>query len=174
MEIKQFDPNAEDRQSLRNLEAGRIAVRSHIPGRRVAKAIQHGYGQLAALARDRCPGLLIIFNNVSHEPTHTDPMMVLIAMYGQITVPVLVPADRSAEPQFMPARWGGKKSVSRAHNKALSAIGILYSAQSGEPGITFYHNVFAAHSFEPEWLRAPDVRHYAVPDVVQFSEWVEV
>ena len=174
VEVKQFDPNTEDRQSLRDLKAERMFVRSYKPGRRIAKAIQHGYGQLASLARDRCPGLLIIYNNVPHEPTHTDPMMVRIAMYGQITVPILAPSDPSAQPQFGPAYWGGKKSVSHAHNKALSAVGVLYSTQSGDAGVTLYHNVFAAHPFAPDWLRAPDVRHYTVTDVVRFSEWVEV
>lgn len=174
VEVKQFDPNQEDREALKALLAGQVRVRSYNPGRRIAKAIQHGYGQLASLARGRCPGLLVIYNNVGHDPTHTDPMMVRIALYGQITVPVLVPADPSINPTFLPPKWGAKKSVSKEHNRALSAVGVLYKTVGGDVGMTFYHNVFASHAFTPDSLRAPDVKHYVVPDAVNFSEWVEV
>lgn len=174
VEIKQFDPNREDREALRALNAGEVRVRSHNPGRRVAKAIQHAYTQIASLARGRCPGILVIYNNVEHEPTHTDPMMIRIAMYGQITVPVLVPANPSIRPQFLAPKWGGKKSVSQTHNRALSAVGVLYRTVAGDIGLTFYHNIFATHQFNPDWFRVPDVKHYTVTDAVTFSDWVEV
>ena len=100
--------------------------------------------------------------------------MVRIAMYGQITAPVLVPADPSVSPQFLPPKWGGKKSVSQEHNRALSAVGVLYKTVAGDVGLTFYHNIFATQPLKPDWLRVPDVKHYTVPDAVSFSEWVAV
>lgn len=101
-------------------------------------------------------------------------MMVRIAMYGQITVPILVPTDPSVEPQFLSPKWGGKKSVSKKHNRALSAVGVLYKTIGGDVGLTLYHNIFATHAFHPDWLRGPEVKHYTVRDAVNFSEWVEV
>jgi len=106
----------------------------------------------------------VVYNNIPFGLAHTDPMMVLVAMYGQLLATVAVSKDMSERPYLTETRFGGKRGVTEAQITCLSALCVLYERESGEPGLTFYHNSFATPRFDPDLLRAPNVRHYGVAD----------
>jgi hypothetical protein len=176
VEVKQLDPNEVDRKHECDLLAGKLAVYSIDPGKRIRQLITRGKTQLRALAKDRHPAVLVMYNNVPFAHSYTDPMCILMAMYGYITVPVQVPGNPAQSPHFLDPRFGPKRSLTEEHNTSISALGVLYRDQKQQPGINFYHNVFAGIPLNPEFIRAESVRHYRAPTASsgEFQFWVEV
>lgn len=175
-EVKQLDPNPADRRDQQALGRGEIVLRAYDPGKRIRQDIRSGRAQIRALAKDQCPGLLVIFNMVSVAPLHTDPMAVLLAMYGQLQVRVAIPRAPGAEPSVVSSRFGPKRSMNEAHNTTISAVCVLYETLDREPAVNFYHNAFAAMPFNPDWLRHPLVKHYGIRDAAshRFEDWSEL
>jgi hypothetical protein len=161
-EIKQLNPNASDRAAARAMAHGRPGGFGGEAGSRIRHLIDKGKMQVANLARGRCPGLLVIFNNVEACPSYTDPMFVMVAMYGHLTLDYLLHSDPSIPPTTIRVRHGLKNKVSPSSNTSLSAVCILQERSDGRALLTFYHNKFAAIPFGPEWLRAPEVWHYGI------------
>jgi hypothetical protein len=54
-EIKQFDPNEEEAEPIRRMEAGGIGGTTTEPGDRIRKAIRSASKQLKALSKGECP-----------------------------------------------------------------------------------------------------------------------
>ena len=175
VEVKQIEPNADDRAHEEAIERDEVEVRSYPIGKRVRQEITDGKRQIRNLAKGRCPGLLVLYNNVPFGQTHTDPMMILLAMYGQLVVDMAVPADKRVSPYVAGSRFGGSRSVTQTDNTSLSAIGVLHDLDH-RPALTFYHNSFAEYPFEPDWLRSRQVHHYGVSQTTssEFRNWVEV
>jgi len=69
VELKQIEPNAEDRRRIAEVAAGRTVVGSRSPGGRLRKAIQSGSAQLqrASLRGGRCDLRHYVFA-VVHRP----------------------------------------------------------------------------------------------------------
>jgi hypothetical protein len=174
-EVKQLESNAEDQAHAVEIEQGKVAARSYPVGKRVRQEIVDSKAQIRAIAKDRCPGLVVLFNNIPFGHSHTDPMMVLTAMYGQIKAIVAVPRDFESSPYVADTVFGGSRSVTEAHNTSISAVCVLYTYEGG-PALNFYHNSFATKKFDPSWLRATSVRHYGVANAGthRFEDWQEV
>jgi hypothetical protein len=176
VEIKQLNPNDEDREHERQLLAGKVGEYSINPGKRIRQLISRGKGQIRALAKDRNPAVLVVYNNIPLGHVYTDPMCILMAMYGYITVPVEVPPSPAESPRFLDPRFGPKRSLTEEHNTSISALAVLYRDQQQRPGINFFHNSFAAMPLNPDLIRAESVRHYRAPTVAsgEFQFWMEV
>lgn len=162
-EVKQFDPNKEEAESIRRLAAGGIGGTTATPGQRIRKAIDDAAPQLKALSKGECPTMVVVYNN-SGAKQHTDPYSVATAMQGLDVVPVLVPEDPSISPQFQDVRSGPKKRMTTIHNTTVSAIGVLVTDFDDQTQLCVYHNRHAVNRIEPDWLRGERVHHYRLPD----------
>ena len=162
-EVKQFDPNDEEAESIRRMEAGGIGGTTATPGDRIRKAIHRAAPQLKALSKGECPTMLVVYNN-SGAKQHTDPYSIATAMQGLDVVPVLVPEDPSISPQFQDAHSGPGKKMTANANATISAIGVLRTDFDDEPLLCIYRNSHARHPIEPEWLRHPRIHHFRLPD----------
>lgn len=171
VEVKQLEPNAEDRAQLLKLEAGGPATFGGEAGKRVRQEITDAKKQLRSRAKGRFPGLLVLYNTAPLI-SYLDPMFILLAMYGELTATI----DRSsnAEKRTIQAlSFGRKRSVSTSQNTTISAVCVLVENPEGHPTLTFYHNRFAALPFDPSWLRGELVRHYVLttPSAKEFEFW---
>lgn len=174
-EVKQFDPNGEEAESIRLLAAGGNGDTTATPGQRIRKSIDDAAPQLRALSKGECPTMVVVYNN-SGAKQHTDPYSVATAMQGLDVVPVVVPEDPSTSPQFQDVRSGPKKRMTTIHNTKISAIGVLDTDFDGHTHLFIYHNRHASHPIGPEWLRHSRVHHYHLPDGVTSSleGWTKV
>ena len=129
-------------------------------GKRVRQAITDARKQLRR-AKGRFPALLILYNNA--EPiSYSDPMFILLGMYGELTLPLTMPAG-GGKPVAGDLRFGGNRRVTKTDNTTLSAICVLIHDTNGRLTLTFYHNYFGAKPFDPEWFKGEQVRHYFLP-----------
>lgn len=174
-EIKQFDPNEEEAESNRRVDAGGVGGSGTTPGDRIRKAIHRAAPQLKALSKGECPAMLVVYNNRASK-LHTDPYAVATAMQGLDVVPVLVPKDPSLSPQFQETRSGPGKKMTPNANTTISAIGVLVTDFDDATHLCIYHNRHARHPIDPEWLRQPRVHHYRLPDgaTTSLEGWREV
>lgn len=125
VEIKQFDPSNEEEQLYKRfLDGESVVVDMSPPGRKMRKAIDSGYPQLAALAKGKLPALLVVYNNVPIGD-HTDPYAIKAAMFGLETIDIAVPKDFSRSPYPVDRRFGGKRRITHNQCRSLSAIGRL-------------------------------------------------
>jgi hypothetical protein len=72
---------------------------------------------------------------------------------------------------------GPKRTLRPDANTSLSGVAVLYlDHRDNRLSMVVYHNVYAKHPFEPNWLRRSSVRHFALSDKVKghFQEWAEV
>lgn len=115
----------------------------------------------------------MLYNNVPYQPTLTDPMFVLMAMYGQVAISIEVPASPQEPPRVGRTQFGGKRRMTAGQNTSISAVSILQGEGFAKKRLTFYHNLFAANPFEPDWLRSDAVCHYTVKDPAsgKFEDW---
>jgi len=161
-EVKQFDPNDEEAESIRRMEAGGIGGTTTEPGDRIRKAIRSAAKQLKALSKGACPTMLVVYNN-SGAGQHTDPYSVATAMQGLDVVPVLVPKDPAHSPQFQDTRSGPGKKMTPNANTTISAIAVLSTNFDDNSILCVYHNRHARNPIDPEWLRHPFVHHFRLP-----------
>lgn len=172
-EVKQLDPTPSDLEREKLISAGVVQAYGDEPGRRVRLQIDSAKTQLKRQTGGAVPGILVLFNNIPTRDVLTDPMFVMIAMYGQIGVPVEAPVDPAVRPTFGPLRHLGKRRMTPVHNTSVSAVCVLQGVENGEIRLTFYHNCFATRPFDPEWLRRPTVLHYSArqDESSAFSFW---
>ena len=177
VEVKQFDPNPEDRRLFRALsEQGTTGTITSVPGHRVRGKISDAMPQLKARSKGKLPALLVLYNNVKLIEQRVDPIDIKTAMYGLEVVEVSVPKDPADRRIFAQHKFGGGRKVSDQYNTSLSAVGTLFeTAQSIR--LDIFHNDFAANSVDPAWLRSSSIRHFRLGTEMArggLREWVEV
>lgn len=175
VEIKQIDPTPEEAAQIARWEAGEVITFGGEAGKRVRQEITDARKQLKG-AKSKFPALVILYNNA--EPiSYSDPMFVLLAMYGALTLPLTVPAG-GGRPIAGDLRFGGNRRVTETDNTTLSAVCVLIHDMNDRLVLTFYHNYFAAKPFNPEWFKAERARHYFLPQMQaesgRFTFWVDV
>jgi len=161
VEIKQFDPNREERKALEDLDKGRLASFNSSPGSRVRKAMDKAAPQLKALSKGKIPAMVVLQSNIPGR--HDDPYDIMTAMQGFDTIPVTVPQDPNISPRFGDPKSGPDKRMTNQHNTTISAVAVIRSPSAGTYELDVYHNSFAANPVDPEWLRQPGIRHWKIP-----------
>ncbi len=81
VEVKQVDPNPDDREQAARLDAGLIASFGGEPGGRLRDAIKDGSAQLKSMTRGRWPGLVVLYDNTALR-SYVDAYHIKTAMYG--------------------------------------------------------------------------------------------
>jgi len=172
-EIKQLNPNREEREKERQIQLGKVVVHHHTPGDRLRPLIKKANRQIRALAAPGQPGLLVVYDTRRVSPV--EPYDALTAMYGLQNVVLNVHPDPRVPPSYAGNRFGGGRSVSSSYNRSVSALGIV--PQQPRPARVMYvfHNAFAASCLPSEILRIPGFRQFRRPhsESSDFNEWQE-
>ena len=159
VEVKQFEPNPEERALLARQARGEVVVFPTLPGERIRRAIRSAGPQLKALAPQGDSSMLVVFHATSVATMHTDPYSVLTAMRGIDVVPVLVPADPQKSPSFGSSRPGPHKKMTADANTSISCIAVLAESE-GDVTLNVFHNPHAARPLDPGTISASSIRHW--------------
>ncbi|MFO1351698.1 MAG: hypothetical protein U1F68_13920 [Gammaproteobacteria bacterium] len=175
VEVKQFDPNTQEREANKRLQQGHIAVLGGQPGERIRSVIRKANSQLKELSKGKCCTLLIAYNNTPCS-LHTDPYAVMTAMQGFDIQNALVHRNQWNPPSFgeiISGRIG--RSMRPDCNTSTSAFATLHS-DNAQRYLNVYHNRFAAKSLNPNFLRYPNIRHFQIPkySLNSLANWEEV
>lgn len=158
VEVKQFDPNPEEKKALE--DSGNYPPRE--PGKRASKAISEANPQLKALSKGKVPAMLVLQGNVSGR-RHVDPYDILTAMKGIDRIPITVPEDPNISPSFGEVESGSRRKMTEKHNTTISAVAVIQPSD-GMYELYVYHNRFAANPIDPAWLRQPGIHHCKIPE----------
>jgi hypothetical protein len=165
-EVKQLDPNDEEKADLAKFEQGKGAGYSSVPGDRVRRELSKANSQLATIAKGRCPAIIVVYNNVFLR-FHTDPYNIRVGMYGIEQVVVAVSSDPKVRPQYVGLKFGPKRKMTPEHNRTVSAVGVLVLNPPGDlnsPQLIVYHNIYARHPLAPELLRPYGILQFKLPE----------
>lgn len=174
VEVKQLDPNPEEKRLLEQFSKDGRVQGGGVIGDRMRKTIRSARKQLQARARGIHPALLVVYCTFEPLAPHTDPSNVKAAMYGFETV-ILTPTD---DPDFpvtsLPAGFGGGRTMTEEHNTTISAVGVLQHDFHKRTHLLIYHNDFAVIPLPI--VRAELVHHFKIqqPCPGRFQDWVEV
>ena len=178
VEVKQFDPNPEERDHARRQSDGEVVVYGTTPGKRLRKAISKADKQLKAFARAE-PGILVVYNRTVVR-MHDDPYAVLTAMRGLDVIDVHVPEDPALPLVSGPVRAGPGKRMTSDWNTSVSCIAVLREFWADPAGTTpgpeyalvVYHNEFAKHALDPSQLVGDHVTHYRMNE--EQTDWQSI
>ena len=171
VEVKQIEMNPEDRRVLGEIGAGQTA--SYWIPNRVRGKLKHVSRQLQRAAAAQRPTIVVLYSNVALYE-HGNAEEVLEAMFGQRTVTVASPVDRSAPPAVVGVHAGGSRSVTPSENTSLSAVGIL-ARKEAPIRLHVYHNPFACVPLPPALLTGLNARQFRVAQSEgQLPTWCSV
>lgn len=176
VEVKQFDPNAEDKEIAKKLKNGKSVFRSISQGTRVRKKISEAEPQLKSLSEDIHPCLLVLFNNTPFTLELTDPQYIKIGMYGIEQIKIAVSPDPDFDPFVNDQGFGPKRKLTPKHNTTLSAVAVIYGPSENDLSLDIYHNVHAKIKLRPEFINGPNVKHFTLKgkEPGELQDWVEM
>ena len=176
-EIKQFDPNTEEREAMELCARGEQVVFGTKPGKRLRGAIRAANTQLRQLLSGRSiPTLLIVYNNTPCS-LHTRPYAVMTAMQGVDVVDLLVPASLNLSPTFGDTRSGPGREMRADVNTSTSAVAVLREIDINDFQLAIYHNRHATSPLEPSLMRFQGVVQFRLSEGASNSvavQWEEV
>ena len=163
VEVKQFDPNSEEKKALKDLEKKGLATSlpTTKPGSQVRNAIRDAAPQLKALSKGKIPAMVVLQTNILNR--HVRPYGIITAMQGLDTIPVTVPEDLNISPTFGNATSGPGRRMTEKDNTKISAVAVIRESSAGMYEFDIYHNSFAANPIDPEWLRQSEIPHRRIP-----------
>jgi hypothetical protein len=162
-EVKQIEPNEEDRRDLAELSR-RIQERPGEPpaiGRwvrnRIRPVLKRISGQLQRASEAGTPTLLAVYDATPFQ-LYSDDVDILQGLFGQLSVDVWVDetgATRHSEPYF-----GGNRGVTPTTNTSVSAVGILRGGtEVSTLSLTLFHNPHARVPLNPNLFEGLPVEH---------------
>jgi len=178
VEIKQFDPNDEEKETIRKRQQGESLAFGTIPGDRIRGAIHTSNKQFKRRFDGKTPSLLVVYDNVMPPSTsHTRGYCVMVAMKGFDKVEVLLSKDPKKTPIFGETVSGSNREMRLDANTTISAIAVLLLHGDDSIGLNVYHNQFAKIPVDPALLRINNVRQFKLPENSQNSldkSWEEL
>lgn len=178
-EVKQIDPNEEDRQFTESLRRDRMATQCRNPdlmARRVRNHIKESRSQINAYLDDHphTPALLILFDAARNR--YTDPYTIQTAMHGWEQVLLNVPSD--GQPVSVVGRGFGKRNnreIRPDKNDHLSAVGTLHecwdiTTHERFLALNIYHNPHAVTRLMPSAWTGAHITHLKLSQKEQ-GEW---
>jgi len=157
-EVKQIDPNPDDRKELTELHQTGSSGR-WIPNRFRDK-LKHVSPQLKGAGK---PTMLVIYDNTPFKmySKHRD---VVQAMFGRHSVTVWAPDDPAQPMKVSEPFFGSNRGMSPAHNTAVSALAILEGGPEQAQSLRVYHNPYAAVRLDPSLFEGLPVSQRILPD----------
>lgn len=104
VEVKQFEPNAEELAARRNWEAGRITVVTGRPGQRVRSAISTAVRQINRATGGTVPGMVVLWD--PERLGHGGEYNIRVAMFGYDTLVLAVPPISLGSPTVVARKSG--------------------------------------------------------------------
>lgn len=177
VEIKQINPNREEKADLAKFDKGQSGGYSALPGNRLRRELSKADVQLATVAKDRHPAMVVFYNNVFLR-YHTDPYNIRVAMYGVEQVVIAVSSDPKVRPRYLGTKFGPKRKLTPEHNTTISAVGALILNPPGDrqsPQLIVYHNFYAKRPLSPELLRPYGIPQFTLPKGAPSDarDWIE-
>ncbi|MGB8698733.1 MAG: hypothetical protein WCD18_04890 [Thermosynechococcaceae cyanobacterium] len=171
VEIKQFDPNKEERDLIRRQQQGENIAFSINPGERIRKAIRSANSQLRQLSKGTIPTLLVVYDNVTSAPwwDHTSEYSMMTAMKGVDQIPIKVPRDPKKSVIFGELESGGKRAMRSDANTTVSAVAEIRPYADDDIHFRVYHNWFASVPIDPALLRISNIKQFRLPEVSRNS-----
>jgi hypothetical protein len=172
-EVKQIDPNPEDKALLRQLQETGVYEFEGVPGKRQKNL---GGGISAQGASDAKPARTADpLQQVDVLRGFTDPLQMMSAMYGLHEVVFTTSHSPAAQLLSASRRLGGSRRLTPKHNTTVSAVAVLFEGPEG-PYLVVYHNRFASNPIPPGVLWRPRILQRSIRDVARgkFPEWVEL
>lgn len=171
VEVKQFDPNAEDKRNAELLEErGHGEAIGGEPGARARMKIQAGVKQLKARSQGQTPTILVPYNNVPFNSRGTDPYEIKTAMYGLEKIGLAVAKTNVS---VVDRGFGPKRKVTPSSNTSLSAVAALYARSCHDLKLVVFHNIYAAAPLAWRDLSGPRIVHFTIETKERgaFQEW---
>lgn len=170
VEVKQIDPNEEEKKNDRLLQSGRSICVSEIPGKRIYDEISDANRQIKMYAKNFEPGFLVLWNSALFTH-HTAPENVLFGMYGRPAISVDV-----GEGTHKTARhFGPSQGLHPRRNTSTSAVGVI-QGEITSPRLAVYHNVYSKVRLRHDFLRSLGIRQFVLPEGIpgKYQEWMEI
>lgn len=159
-EVKQLDPNPEEKRAIKELWKDGITSVSDRPGRRVFLKISDAVPQLTRLAKGVRPAILVLYDNVRLSPAGINPYHVRVGMYGLEQVRFEAPPVGSEDPaRFIGYRLGGRRKTTPKDNTTLSAVAVL-NDRTSRITLDVYHNCYATIPLDVSGMSHPRITHF--------------
>lgn len=166
VEVKQIDPNNDDKAKYKEFLEEGMAVGNASPGARVRSKIKSAAPQISNLAKGEYPSILVLFNNVPLA-NFLDPYHLKVGMYGLDTIVLSKPEGHEA-PAVLERKSGGKRKLTETDNTSISAVGIIREECDGL-FFDLYHNHFAAIAVPSNLCKKLECNEYSLLDNGQFE-----
>lgn len=176
VEVKQFDPNEEEKKLYKQLrERGYTDAYGREPGAKVRLKIQAGAKQLKARSKGKLPALLVLYNNVPISHRGVDPYEIKTAMYGIEKIDLSVDPDANRV-SLTERGFGPKRKMTPSSNTSLSAVGALYGSPNSELSLIVFHNIHAVKPLDWHSFQGPRIRHFTLEEKLprDFQDWQEL
>lgn len=173
-EVKQVDPNNEQKRLLEELKQKRSIVVDATPGEKVRKKINSSATQISRLAKGKMPGMLVLYNNLPFalgDPFW--PYHVRVGMFGFDSIILTKPQDFS-RPEIIDRKFGPKRKITEDHNTSISALAVINKKEPVR--LDVYHNPHAAFKFEYGFFSKFGNKEYRLDEkqLMRFQQWKEI
>lgn len=174
IEVKQIEPNREEREALGKLETEGFSASSTVPGQRVRKKITDSAPQLKRHAEKGRQTILLLYSTDIFQ-SHIEPYHIRVGMYGFHTIYYAIPSDRSKRPKVIGESLGKGKKMTDSQNTSISALAIMLRTNYGLD-VTLYHNIHSRFPIEPSSVRNVFSKQRTLGEVTpgRAPDWVEI
>lgn len=173
VEIKQIEPNDEDRKIQQKAKKGETTGWWSDNDTRIRRKIKQGAKQLKAVAKGRCPAVLMLYDNREMKIINTEDF--LEAMYGDEELTLSVPLE-GGKPLPLGVGFGGNREMTDQQRLYLSAVGLMRQKFPGEWVVALFHNVFASEPLDPDVASKFTDVQYALtePKSKAYQDWTRI
>ena len=184
-EIKQVDPNDDDKAFHDTLSLQGLATQNRNPDRvaeRVRNLIKKARNQIKSYhaMTSPVPAVVVIYDNANN--LYTDPYTIQTAMFGWERVQLNVHRDtRSSEVADRGFGERNNKIIREDKYIEISAIATLHECWHFETherflAMCFYHNSHADQCFDPIWWQCEKVQHLRLSKKTQgqYQNWESI
>jgi len=160
VEIKQLDPNDEDKE-LSTIWFSPDSPGSEAPSKRVQGLLKDGYPQIKRSSEGKWPTMIVVYNN-SGPWNWIDTWTVSKAMFGQFGLVYGLSSDNSIK--VTGHGYFGQRKLTKNSFRHLNVVGVLNKTGTMQISLSCYHSPFAAMPVEPNLLEAIADEQYIHPD----------
>ena len=173
VEVKQIEPNDEDRELQEKSKQGETTGWWADNDTRIRRKIKRGAKQLKAVAKGRCPAVLMLYDN--RKIKIVDNEDVLNAMYGDEELTLGVPLD-GEKPFPLGVGFGGNRQMTEENRLYISAVAFMRQKYPEEWIIALFHNVFASEPLDPDVASSFADVQYALtePKSKAYQNWTRI
>jgi len=147
-EIKQFDPNEEDKE-LEEIWGTPESPGVLAPSNRAQGLIADAYPQIKASSRGDRPTMVVVYNN-SGDWNWIDAFTVSKAMFGSFGITLGLRSNQNID--VIAQGYLGNRKVTQSTFRALSVVGVMKQKGPNDIYLDCYHNPFANIPISPESL----------------------